>query len=163
MKVVPTVPFGAKGCNVTGRHADRDGFVQVNSPVDGARLHVSAEAVKIMGHEFGMVPKEEAIDLRFRLHQSEKDRDEALDRIADIERLESDLLEAHETLRERDEILAVFAELAEQGYTASRARQMLEAIERFENELGEAKHTIHETDELLARIDALANRRKVPA
>ena len=164
MKVVPSTPFGARGCSVTGRTADVDGFVQVNSPVDGARLHISATAVKIMGNEFGMIPRDEAVDLRFKLHATEKENAELRQTIRDQELLESELVEARETIRESEDILAIFAALADQGYTASKAKALLSAIETFENNLGDAKETVAELDDALARIASLARGgRKVPA
>ena len=159
MKVVPAVPFGARGCSITARPADPQGFIQVNSPVSGDRLHISAEAVKIMGNEFGMIPREQAIDMRFRISELEKELRSARDTIARNEQLEEDLVEARETIRESDEILAVFRELAEAGYSTQKAKGLLKRIEGFKESLDEAVETIAELDDALARSAALAQRK----
>jgi hypothetical protein len=163
MKVVPTVPFGVKGCNVTGRSHDREGFIQVNSPVDGARLHIGSEAVKIMGNEFGMLPKDEALEMRARIFDLEQSLTAANDTIARNERLEVELVEARETLAEAEETVTVFAELGQQGYSAETAKILQADLDAILERLGDAQQTIAKLDDALAKADALANRRKVPA
>jgi hypothetical protein len=163
MKVVQSVPFGVKGCAVTGRSGDREGFIETTSKATGDRLHISAEAVKIMGHEFGMLPKDEALANRSRIFELEQALTEANDTIARNERLEIELVEARETLAEAEKTLAVFAELGEQGYTAETAKELQADLESIQGRLADAQQTIAKLDDALERADALANRRKVLA
>jgi hypothetical protein len=163
MKVVHQVPFGARGCAVTGRTADADGFIQQNSPTEGHALHISAEAVRIMGHEFGMVPKDEAIQLRFELHELQRELREAQQTIRDQELLQRELAEAKETIRESEDILATFEALASQGYDSKKVKRLLKTIEQFEDNFGEIKHTLAEMDDALDRTAALTKREKVLA
>jgi hypothetical protein len=163
MKVVPTVPFGVKGCSITGRSHDREGFIEAISKTDGQRLYVGSEAVKIMGNEFGLVSKEEALESRARIFDLEQKLTDALDTIARNERLEVELVEARETLAEAEQTLAVFAELGEQGYTAETAQELQADLDSIQERLAGAQQTIAKLDDALAKADALANRRKVPA
>jgi hypothetical protein len=160
MKVVQSVPFGARGCAVTGRSADREGFIETTSKATGDRLHISAEAVKIMGDEFGMISRDDAIALRFDLHEAQKNLREAEDKIADMERLESDLVDARETIAERDDILATIDALGEQGLTVKQIKGVLDRFARLKEDLLGAEGTVEDLLDTVTKIAALKDGRK---
>ena len=86
MKRIDSLPFGARGCAVLGNVTrDPEGFIAVPSPppVNQKRLFISAQAVKIMAHEFGMVTKEDALEFRFRIQELEKQLELAEDEAAE--------------------------------------------------------------------------------
>lgn len=67
MKRVPSLPFGIPSCAVLpGRAKDPDGFIATSAvhPMTNRKVFVSAEAVRIMGNEFGMVGREEIAGLK---------------------------------------------------------------------------------------------------
>lgn len=167
MKVVPAVPFGAKSCLVLHqRTTDPDGFVVAPACRGcGQPQHISAEAVKIMGNEFGMASKDELIDLRFRLHQSEKELNEALETIARNEKLEQELVEARETIAEAERHLETFAALAERGYSVKQVKGLLDRFARFKEDFTEAEDTVAEFLDVVTEIAALSKdgRQKVTA
>ena len=81
MKRIASLPFGVPGCAVlSGRAKDPDGFIETagRHPFSDRRVYVSAEAVKIMGNEFGLVERDEHTALREELRV-------ALDRIDELE------------------------------------------------------------------------------
>lgn len=164
MKVVLSLPFGARSCSVLhSRVTDPDGFVQA-PPCRGCGLpqHISAEAVKIMGNEFGMVPKDLASADRFRMHELEAENAGLRGTIRDQELLEAELVEARETIARADEVLSTFGRLAEEGYTAHKVSGLLRRIASWEENFAELKETLAEVDNTLREVDDLA-KRKVPA
>lgn len=167
MKVVPSVPFGVRGCSVLhGRTADPEGFVALPACRGcGMTQYASAEAVKVMGNEFGMVPKDQAISNRFEINQLEKENAELTQTIRDQELLEAELVEARETISRADEALAIFERLAEEGYTAHKVSGLLRRIASWEENFAELKETLAEVDSTLREVDDLAKngKRKVPA
>lgn len=158
MKVVPSVPFGSRGCSVLhSRTTDPEGFVSV-PPCRGCGMpqHISAEAVKIMAHEFGAVSRDEAIDARFRISMLEKELDEALETVARNEKLEEELVEARRTIAEGDDIRATLAALGEQGLSPRQIKGALDRLARLKADLGGAEDVLVETLETANRIADLS-------
>jgi hypothetical protein len=83
MRRVQGLPFGVPGCAVfRSRREDPDGFIDTGQQIAGLPLYVSAEAVRVMGGEVGLVPREqvaeakaEALTLRHRVTQLEDELD----------------------------------------------------------------------------------------
>lgn len=164
MKVVPSVPFGVRGCSVLhGRTADPDGFVALpNCRGCGMSQYASGEAVKIMGNEFGMVPKEKAVSNRFEIHQLEKDLAEAREQVAGYQALEEEYVKARETIAEYEHIRDTLTELGEQGLTTKQVKGVLDRVGRIKDDLDAYEGTVSDLLDLVNRIAALS-KEKVPA
>ena len=168
MRVVTQLPFGVRGCSILPqRKTDPEGFVVITTPPQPSpNQYVSAEAVRVMGNEFGMVPQERASELRFENHELKRELNEAREELERNSRLESDLAEARETIRESEEILATFKALFDEGYDVQKIKGLQKRITAFEENFGEVRDTVSEIGDALSRVHALLGKgmkEKVPA
>lgn len=107
MRRVEALPFGVRSCSVLQNRAkDPDGFIATDAthPLTNLRVFVSAEAVRIMGHQYGMVTREEVAGLK-------EDLSDANHRISQLE------LE----LKEADRLADGIDGFMKQGYVPKRA------------------------------------------
>ena len=164
MKVVPSLPFGVRGCTVLhGRTADPEGFVELpRCRGCGMSQYASAEAVKIMGNEFGMVPKDRAIESRFEINQLERDLTDAREQVAGYQALEDEFVKARETIAEYEDIRDTLSALSEQGLTTKQVRGVLDRVGRIKDDLDAYEGTVSDLLDLVNRIAALS-KEKVPA
>ena len=99
MRRIERLPFGVNSCAVLqNRATDPEGFIATDGihPLTGRRVYVSYEAIRIMGHQFGMATREEVAGIRedladanHRIAQLEQELNDATLDFQAIDRLES--------------------------------------------------------------------------